>query len=66
MIFVDVICSCTKKMAIRTLDYYFGKKGDSAGVAGPSPGPKSPHRQPTFNIVIDRRKQAVGRPRKSS
>ena len=25
---------------MRTLDYYFGKKGDDAGVTGPSSGPK--------------------------
>ena len=43
-------------MSMRTLDYYFGKKGDDAGVAGPSRGPESPHRQPTFNMVIGKRK----------
>ena len=39
-------------MSMRTLDYYFRKKGNDAGVAGPSPGPKSPHHQPTFNIMV--------------
>ena len=31
-------------MSMKMLDYNFGKKGDDAGVAGPSPGPKSPRR----------------------
>ena len=46
-------------MSMRMLDYYFVKKGDDVGVTGPSPGPKSPHHQPTFNMVIGKRKRAV-------
>ena len=45
-------------MYMRTLDYYFGKDDDD-GVVGLSPGPKSPRHQPTFNMVIGKRKQAV-------
>ena len=51
-------------MSMRTLHYYF-KEGEDAGVAGPSSGPKSPRRQPTINMVIGKRKRAVGRPRKA-
>ena len=53
-------------MSMRTLHYYFGKKtGDDAGVAGLScegadTQTKSPRRQPTFNMVIRKRKRAVG------
>ena len=50
---------------MRTLDYYFGKDDDD-GVAGLSPGPKSPRHQPTFNMVIGKRKRAVKKPRKAS
>lgn len=51
---------------MKTLGYYFEKKSNDpvdAGCAGPSP--KSPHHQPTINMVIGKRKRLVGRPQKA-
>ena len=53
-------------MSMKTLGYYFEKKSNDpvdAGCAGPSP--KSPHHQPTINMVIGKRKRLVGRPQKA-